>query len=78
MGIQKRVTATEANRNFSSLLRRVRAGEEVAITSHGKAVVIMKPAEADAEGRSKNWRKLMARLRRQKPRVIEPWTRDEL
>lgn len=78
MGVQKRVTATEANRNFSALLRRVRAGEEVAITSYGAPVAIMRPAEVVTKARSKSWRTLMARLRRQKPRVIETWTREDL
>jgi prevent-host-death family protein len=42
------VTATEANRSFSKLLRAVERGERVEITSHGRIVAIIAPAETTA------------------------------
>jgi prevent-host-death family protein len=42
------VTATEANRSFSKLLRAVERGERVEISSHGRIVAIMAPAETPA------------------------------
>ena len=42
------VTATEANRSFSKLLRAVERGERVEITSHGRIVAIIAPAETQA------------------------------
>lgn len=42
------VTATEANRSFSKLLRAVERGDRVEITSHGRVVAIIAPAETEA------------------------------
>lgn len=41
-----RMTATEASRNFSALLNRVNAGEEVEITRSGEAVAVIGPPGA--------------------------------
>jgi prevent-host-death family protein len=38
------VSATEANRSFSALLRRAKAGETIAITDRGKVVAKIEPA----------------------------------
>ena len=42
------VTATEANRAFSKLLRAVEHGERVEITSHGRTVAVIAPVETRA------------------------------
>lgn len=42
----RRVTATEAARNFSDVLDRVAVGEEIEVTRDGAAVAIIRPAEA--------------------------------
>ena len=42
------VTATEANRSFSKLLRAVEHGERVEITSHGRRVAVIAPVETKA------------------------------
>ena len=42
------VTATEANRSFSKLLRAVEHGERVEITSHGRKVAVIAPLETKA------------------------------
>ena len=74
------VTAADANRGFSSLLRRVREGETVVITSRGSPVAKMVPVIADEERRAVAREALFARLREQaeQPGVVTPWTRDEL
>lgn len=42
-----RVTSREANQQFSKLLERVRNGEEILVTKHGKPAMRMVPANAD-------------------------------
>jgi prevent-host-death family protein len=39
------VSATEANRSFSALLRRAKEGETIAITDRGKVVARIEPAK---------------------------------
>lgn len=41
-----RMTATEAARNFSELLNRVAAGEEVELTRSGAPVAVIRPIKA--------------------------------
>ena len=74
------MTATEANRHFSELLARVAAGETILVTSHGKAVAEIRPAEENSK--TARWKvardRLLLHLRTQTPRMGEPWTREEL
>jgi prevent-host-death family protein len=75
------VTATEANRSFSKLLRAVERGERVEITSHGRKVAVLSPA--DLEGPSREQRlealeRLKKRWAEQEFVVVGPWTREEL
>jgi prevent-host-death family protein len=74
------VVATEANRNFSALLRRAAAGERITITSRGRPVAELGPPQADPElaERMVALDRLLARVKAQGIRDIEPWTRDEL
>ena len=72
------VTAAEANRKFSELLRKVRAGRSYVVTSHGKPVARIVPAAAGDPVRARARASLMARLSAQKPAKIGRWTRDEL
>lgn len=78
---QLTVSATEANRSFSSLLREVARGTRVTVTSHGRAVAVIAPADDDAEGREKREKAMIALRERwatQEPITVGPWTRDEL
>jgi prevent-host-death family protein len=75
------VTATEANRSFSKLLRAVERGERVEITSHGRTVAVLAPAEMEVpsrEQRLKALEKLKKRWATQPHVTIGPWTREEL
>lgn len=76
------VTASNANRRFSELLRRVRAEETVAITSHGQTVAYLVPKEAASaveRARRLNVLREIAVAANGRPLGnIGRWTRDEL
>jgi prevent-host-death family protein len=75
------ITATEANRQFSKLLRGVREGNTYTITSHGETVARLlagAPDAAERRRRSLAKRRLMEHLRTRPALHIPPWTRDEL
>jgi prevent-host-death family protein len=76
--MDKTVSAADANRRFSELLRTVQKGRSVVVTSHGKPVAkITRVAEDDraAEGARSA---LFARLKRERVVKAGRWTRDEL
>lgn len=76
--MEKIVSAAEANRHFSQLLRAVRNGESYVVTAHGRPVAKIVPiGDADVV-RDKAREALLARLRSQPAIDIGPWTRDEL
>ena len=72
------VSAADANRNFSRILRAVRDGSSFVVTSHGRPVARIVPAETKDAAADAAWEALLARLERQKPFHAEPWTRDDL
>lgn len=76
----KTVTAAEANRQFSAVLREVAQGERVLITSRGKPIATIEPlrprATAARAGAAK--RRLLERLATVQPVGTRDWTRDEL
>ncbi len=77
--MQRAISAADANRNFSKLLRDVRDGGSCVITSHGKPVAKLVPVEAHDHVRAAAKRVLLERLRAQHATPpIGPWTRDEL
>ncbi|MGA8550012.1 MAG: type II toxin-antitoxin system prevent-host-death family antitoxin [Stellaceae bacterium] len=76
------VSAAEANRAFSRLLRGVRAGRSYLVTAHGRAVARLVPAsEGDQGGREVRGaarRVLIERVLEQPAINIGSWSRDEL
>jgi prevent-host-death family protein len=76
----KTVTASDANRQFSSLLRQVTQGQSVVITSRGKAVATMSPLATAQDLQHQAARAdLLKRLRKQAVSGrARNWTRDEL
>lgn len=81
MATQLTVTATEANRNFSSLLERVKRGEVVDITSHGKTVAELRPKlprQTSDEARRKAVQELLAHLATVEAVTVGPWNRNDL
>lgn len=74
----RRVSAADANRHFSKILRDVRGGESVTVTSRGVEVAMIVPVGEGTTGvRERARADLLARLRSQKP-AGATWTRDEL
>ena len=71
------VSAADANRDFSKLLRDVRNGDSVVITSHGKPIAKIIPFVTRDPVRAAAKKVLLARLRSQPAIDIGPWTRDE-
>ena len=74
------ISAAEANRKFSQLLRNVKEGKSYVVTSHGRPVARIEPIQPKQGnvGGSPAWRALMRRLKKQPVIDIGPWTRDEL
>jgi prevent-host-death family protein len=76
------ISAAEANRQFSRILRAVEAGESFTITSHGRPVAHICPVgESDQEvqaRRSAALTRLLEHLRQQQPMNLGKWTREEL
>ncbi|WP_375461639.1 type II toxin-antitoxin system Phd/YefM family antitoxin [uncultured Enterovirga sp.] len=78
------ITAADANRYFSKLLRDVSAGETVVVTSHGRPVMRVVPIEREEPARieadrQKAWEEHIDHLRSQ-PALNIPitWTRDDI
>lgn len=76
--MEKSVSAADANRKFSEILRRVREGGSFLVTAHGRPVARIVPVTAGAKTGEGARKVLLSRLRSQKATKAEPWTRDEL
>jgi prevent-host-death family protein len=74
--VEKAISATEANRKFSQVLREVREGSSYVVTSHGKPVARIAPVHDARSADAKQ--ALLRRLRSQKVLNIGRWDRDEL
>lgn len=70
------VTAADANRQFSSVLREVSQGETFTVVSRGRPVATI--ASADHARRSAAKARLLARLRAQERTGARDWSREEL
>ncbi|HUI81996.1 MAG TPA: type II toxin-antitoxin system prevent-host-death family antitoxin [Bryobacteraceae bacterium] len=76
--MNKAVSAADANRRFSEILRTVKTGRSVVVTSHGKPVARISPASGDDRVAEGARTALFARLRRERAVNAGRWTRDEL
>lgn len=72
------VTAADANRQFSSVLREVAQGETYTVVSRGKPVATIAPANPNAARRDNAKANLLARLHKQEATGQRNWSRDEL
>ena len=78
------VSATEARRSFSKLLRAARDGASITITKHGKLVAELIPAGQLARAAEERQRRLESlaelidHLKTVTPQVIGRWTREEI
>ena len=79
MGSPTVVSASEANRSFSSLLRQVAEGRVFTVESHGRPVATLAPAETADASHMASRRALLNRLANQPPSGgCRTWRRDEL
>jgi prevent-host-death family protein len=76
--MEKAVSAADANRKFSKLLRMVREGQSYVVTSHGKAVAKIVPVEKNGGVTRGARAALVKRLRSEAIVTIGRWSRDEL
>ena len=75
------VTAADANRYFSKLLKDVKGGETVVVTSHGQPVARIEPVPCDVvekARRAEAMRELLEHLRSQPALNLGRITRDEI
>jgi prevent-host-death family protein len=79
MTTEETVSAAEANRQFSRILRDVREGRSYVVTSHGTPVARIVPARQDDAFAAAAQEALLTRLRAQPVVVLgRRWSRDEL
>ena len=76
--MDKAISAAEANRRFSELLRTVRRGQSVLVTSHGKPVARITPVVEGDRLAEETRSILFARLKRERVVNTGRWTRAEL
>jgi prevent-host-death family protein len=72
------VSAAEANRKFSLLLRGVREGHSYVVTSHGKPIARVIPVDRHKVVAASAHSMLLSRLEKQPVVEAGRWTRDEL
>jgi len=72
------VSAAHANRNFSELLREIRAGKSVVITVHGKPTAKLVPFEGEKQRAHAGRKALLVRLAGQRVVNAGRWTRESL
>jgi prevent-host-death family protein len=78
--MEKAISAADANRKFSQVLRDVKEGQTYVVTSHGRPVARIAPVERKVGriGDSPAWKALMKHLQNQPVANIGRWTREEL
>lgn len=75
----KTISAADANRHFSSLLREVSRGAQITVTSRGKPVATISAADqVERRERAAARRALLSRLRANPATGTRNWSRDEL
>ncbi|HLY55305.1 MAG TPA: type II toxin-antitoxin system prevent-host-death family antitoxin [Stellaceae bacterium] len=74
------ISAAEANRRFSNVLRGVRSGRSYVVTSHGTPVARIVPVTDESlnAAREAAKRVLLERLAAQPALGLPRWSRDEL
>jgi len=76
--MEKSISAADANRKFSKLLRSVREGKSYVVTSHGRPVAKIVPVERDGAPVRAARASLFKRLRGERVVRVGRWTREEL
>ena len=76
--MEEPISAADANRRFSLLLRGVREGRSYVVTSHGRPVARLIPVGKHDAVSTGARTALLTRLERQPVVHTDRWTRDEL
>ena len=76
--MDKFISAAEAIRQFSTLLREVREGRRYVVTSHGRPIARLVPIGKDDDVAMSGRAALLARLEGQPVSDVGRWTREEL
>jgi len=76
--MEKSISAADANRKFSEVLRAVKEGQSYVVTSHGKVVARIAPVEESHRVAARARTALLARLKSEKAVKIGRWSREEL
>lgn len=74
----KTISAADANRHFSRVLREVAQGQQITVVSRGRPVATIAPVRGDGHDRRSAKRFLLERLRHQSVTGERGWSRDEL
>jgi prevent-host-death family protein len=75
--MEKAISAAEANRKFSQVLREVKEGRSYVVTSHGRPVARIAPIENRA-ALTRARKVLLNRLRNEPVVRVGRWKRDDL
>ena len=76
--MEEAISAADANRKFSQLMRSIRKGRSYVVTVHGKPVAKIVPIGKHDKVVSAARKILFDRLRSQPVRNVGRWTREEL
>jgi len=76
--MEKAISAADANRKFSQVLREVRQGQSYVVTSHGRAVARIAPVNGDRTTAKDARSLLLNRLRSERVVKVGRWKRDDL
>ncbi len=74
----KTVSASDANRQFSALLREVSRGVEITVTMHGRPVARLSPVKSQRRDREAARKRLLERLEQQEVTARRSWSREAL
>jgi prevent-host-death family protein len=72
------VSAADANRHFSNILKQVSQGKDFLVVSRGKPVATIEPVKSTDSSRIAAYEMLLDRLERQEVTGARSWTREEL
>jgi prevent-host-death family protein len=75
---RRTISAADANRKFSEVLRDVRNGSSVVVTVHGKAVARIVGIDDRGVAADDSRETLLARLTTQRAMGARSWTRESL
>jgi prevent-host-death family protein len=76
--MDKTISASDANRRFSELLRAVRAGQTYVVTAHGRPIARLVPFSANEHAQPSARDALLKRLMAEPVTQAGRWSRDEL